>query len=43
MSKPVEVDLRSLRRDAEADKQVFSYSRHGIEADNLQARVGRIM
>ena len=31
MSKPVEVELRSLKQDAESDEHVFSYARTGLK------------
>jgi integrase len=31
MSKPVEVELRSLKQDSEADEHVFSYARTGLK------------
>jgi integrase len=43
MSKPVEVELRSLRQDTASGEPVFSYARTGLKFDNLQARVGRGM
>ena len=31
MSKPLEVELRSLKQDASRDEHVFSYSRTGLK------------
>ena len=43
MSKPIEMELRSLKQNASSDEHVFQLCPHGFEVDNLQARVGRSM
>jgi integrase len=43
MSKPVEVELRSLKQDASLNEHVFKLCPYGFEVNNLQARVGGSM
>jgi hypothetical protein len=43
MSKPVEMELRSMKQDASSDEHVFSYARTGLKLTTYQARAGRSM